>query len=504
MKKLLYVFIFCTFGTYTSCTFTKPQREYLKAYTQAVLVPEYKDAEPYFNSEERFASESSAPITEVYLHTLNELRSMRCSDVSPNVVYTVQRISYQYPINPRSFVFDYKRKGARVLYTVETLYNCPSFGRLVCTDNSALNPMTFGAHSTLYDTEYETLAQIGVSQFLADKTYEPLHFNVNEVTADQAALEYAYYVATNVNGYNVIDGYGRDLFLNRDVVVTKDPVNKVQVRNINHHANSKIAFFKRKAANQTEALNSMVNNRFFFLYNSYSGGGIGIDNDAMYSGAIKDCDFYALDTAINLSFCLNTTVENNLFTAITYLGTRFGEGKQWGGNASNSQSNHPLHTKNRYFSNKTTSVDVQYEGVSGGRDIGNIYEGNKGKSVIDFDSKGSPNVKDFYLSGSHIELSTTDPAIRIKSKNGVYQLDKIYCQYANTIVGEAYEGYPEIRISDWPWDIYGGIKFQTKNNTCWDFENNKFQPTWTGGTGHNGGDAPYSGYLRIKSPVIGY
>jgi hypothetical protein len=201
------------------------------------------------------------------------------------------------------------------------------------------------------------------------------------------------------------------------------------------------------------------------------GSGIGLDLGSTYNSVIEQCSFTSLNTGIWLRFALMTAVRNCMFTNNLAYGAVSDMGNWIGASNSNSQSNHTRFEQCRVFAANNSNAGFKFFAVSGNKVDQCIVEGGQLINGIEFDSNGSPVVKDFTVELTHIETTCTNAGIKARQDDGYVHLDKVFTQYPMTLIDITGSSYPHILVENIPY-LPTGTKFKTSgNNIVWSFFN---------------------------------
>ena len=209
---------------------------------------------------------------------------------------------------------------------------------------------------------------------------------------------------------------------------------------------------KRVPPNQTQALNVYEDTKFdiegFCIVGNNSAGQSALRLGPSYGSEIKEIYFDKVDTGINLEFCLSARVTACKGLANVY-GFKADYGLAWGGDYSNSQSNHTQFLQCRVYNVAGATASFYIAAASGCSIRDCIVEGDPPLYGIYFNYEGSPVVKDFTVENTHIEVSCTNAAIYLRGSNGSYHISKIFNQYAQTLIEfDCPTGYPQINVSN--------------------------------------------------------
>jgi hypothetical protein len=239
-----------------------------------------------------------------------------------------------------------------------------------------------------------------------------------------------------------------------------------------------------------------------------------------YNSTIHHNHFEYCDIAVKNRFSMNTEISYN--NAVNYTGDAFvvTYGSDYGGDWSNSASNHVRLFKNRMYGNANSGKGVYIRGASGCIVDDCIWEGDgstdlAGTHAVYFDGDGATTVKECTIKSFHIERKhvTGGAFFYIRGTTGMFTIEKPYIQKVGTFVhAAAYSGgYPEIKISGIGF-IPNGCKLRSNSTACWIIEHNILAAVYgitsdtTMRTGVNASDNStiwYSGYKSTTSNTVG-
>jgi len=197
-----------------------------------------------------------------------------------------------------------------------------------------------------------------------------------------------------------------------------------------------------------------------------------------YSSVYESIRINGAKTGMHLRFSLNTNVIN--CDAGNVLNGFIADYGNWpDATTSNSQSNQTTFT----HCHATSSAGLVGFGIyasSGTALYHCIVEGVKFKVCVDFDSKGSTNVKDFYAHVSHLEtvqgnnVNGSESFYRIRM-SGQAEISGIYSQYSGTLIDAGTSvGQLLIVCKGVTWAVApaDGKLFYNAGNTLWQFYEN--------------------------------
>jgi len=227
--------------------------------------------------------------------------------------------------------------------------------------------------------------------------------------------------------------------------------------------------------NQNQAVDSADNwyqYQFSFEKINFSGSGSnGINMNCAYV-TIRDCNFNAKDTAINLVFCMNAQIINNQVINSKKGGIclNVGTNKWVSAGNSTSASNHPYFEGNRIFNMEGAEFGLACFGVSGPYIQNHISEGKRPQYHIIVNDLNSTTVWNSAGNNIHLESAATVAGILIKSRQGISDWTAIYPQYPMTLIdAQSYAGAVQVNVSNLCW-IPSGSKFASTGNIRYRFK----------------------------------
>ena len=249
-----------------------------------------------------------------------------------------------------------------------------------------------------------------------------------------------------------------------------------------------ITIFNRMPANQSTALNTMVDATFFIHGGTFKGtnttGQIGIFLGATYGSVVDGVQFSNLDVGFDGAFDLMMKVENS--RAVNNSTAAFkiegGVGNWSGADVNNSQSNATTfeNVRDNALNGATSSFMIlDSDGVT----LRNcISEGGNPTSSVYFDDQNSTTVQSFDVDNFHSENSPTDAIITMRGVGqGTYTINRVYAQTAATLLDNNGFGVSTFNITNIPYVGSFTTAFKLSaggggvSGTMWNFEN------WGGG-----------------------
>lgn len=234
--------------------------------------------------------------------------------------------------------------------------------------------------------------------------------------------------------------------------------------------------------------NNGIDQQLRFKNVSFKGGktNVGMYVSANYGMSIEGCRFYNFATALDLRWCMGTII-NHCFFWENLIGVNLDFDRFAGGSNSTSQSNHSTVQNCKFRSRANGTANVRVFGASGVWITHNIFEGPNGGYDVFFDDNGSPNVKEVYMYGNHVEHQPTIAAFYIKLKDGYAYCGGIYSQLDCNLISFESSGYAKCVVENIPF-LTSGTKFKSVGTGArWWFTNMPatFDPNtvtfWLGG-----------------------
>lgn len=197
--------------------------------------------------------------------------------------------------------------------------------------------------------------------------------------------------------------------------------------------------------------------------------GTAIRLQAPYTNNISFNKISGFDYGIRLLFCLNTIVTANMCWDINIYEVEFGtlEGFVAGANDNNSQSNNGELAHHRSYGNGKMITSLYVKNSSTVVDRQHIGEGGGGNHLIWVDGKYSNFLKSIDIDILHVEQTYKKSVVFIEAKDGKYDVNKIYCQYPNTLIDGKSTGYITINVNKTSY-IPANTKFGMSGTTKWE------------------------------------
>lgn len=219
-------------------------------------------------------------------------------------------------------------------------------------------------------------------------------------------------------------------------------------------------FWTRNPIDQTDADDTLSNGTFIISNLSLRGQNSqfpsGIRLCATFNSVIENIKANSMNPAIEIRFGLGNIIGPYNGSGCT-RDIWVDNGDWSGAGLQNAQSNHTKFFKCRSFPGTTTTYPFFAGGASGITFDGCIIDHNNTAGTnpiygILFDSYDSPNVKEASILNTHVEQASDSGGICIRANTGIFQVNGVYSQYAQTLVKlQAYGGYPEVVISNIPY-----------------------------------------------------
>ena len=206
----------------------------------------------------------------------------------------------------------------------------------------------------------------------------------------------------------------------------------------NLKAKGDIDIFRSIPADQSQA---MIWNKTRYLIQDFGkveGGGRGIFIGSSFNTVIRNIQFIGQTTAaIDLVFCLMSTLENILVTNVGHDGivlrsavdSQTGEHLWKGSSYNNSQCNHTVVQSCRVYNKKEcTGTSFKILQSTGVRLLDCISEGWPNEHAVFFDAEKCTTAKLFSIENFHLEHVPTNGALCFRSNGSIVTVDGLYLQ----------------------------------------------------------------------------
>lgn len=286
-----------------------------------------------------------------------------------------------------------------------------------------------------------------------------------------------------------------------------------------HGANLKakggIDIFRSIPADQSQA---MIWNKTRYLIQDFGkiqGGGRGIFIGSSFNTVIRNIEFIGQSTAaIDLVFCLMSTIENILVTNVGHDGIvlRSGVDSQTGEHAwkgtsyNNSQCNHTVVQSCRVYNKKEcTGTSFKILQSTGVRLLDCISEGWPNEHAVFFDAEKCTTAKLFSIENFHLEHVPTNGALCFRSNGSIVTVDGLYLQVGSKTSPSVWimnnGNYVFKNIPWWPegaWVKSSNSPYVVIEQSRSDFSN--FSKTWV--NTEKPGQPIYKPYLDVKKSLV--
>lgn len=199
-----------------------------------------------------------------------------------------------------------------------------------------------------------------------------------------------------------------------------------------------IDVFRSIPKDQSQA---MVWNKTRFLIENFGqiqGGSRGVFLGSSFNTVIRNIEFIGQTTAaIDLVFCLMSTVENILVTNVgkdgivlrTAVDSKTGEQVWPGTSFNNSQCNHTVVQSCRVYNKKgCTGTSFKILQSTGVRLLDCISEGWENEHAVFFDAEKCTTAKYFSIENFHLEHVPTNGALCFRSNGSIVSVDGLFLQ----------------------------------------------------------------------------
>jgi len=340
----------------------------------------------------------------------------------------------------------------------------------------------------------QTLTSLGITQGVADTRYGAGVVNVTTDKYDYAAMAFAFKLMESI-GYSALEFSPVSYYLNRALNLPRFQVgiavpefilrgNGCLLRATAGHTGN---ILQRIPPDQNSALNGgYIEVRFdisgFNIIGNNATGQTGLLLGPSFNSIITFIDFTNIDRGLNLEFCLNVRVISVKGIPNEY-GIMIDYGSTWGGNNSNSQSNHAQILQCRIFNVAGVTASYYIRGCSGVKLVDCIVEGFAPDYGIYFDYNGSTVVHEITIDNSHVEVACNIAAIYMRGSTGQYNVRNVFNQYSQVLVEfDCPNGYPQVNIEKVSY-THPSTTFANKNaGAVWKFVDCEFGPApWEAG-----------------------
>ena len=338
-----------------------------------------------------------------------------------------------------------------------------------------------------------TFGSLGVSQATLDARYGAGFATTNDYY-DTTAVRYALSMMSTTPGHQSLMFESKTYWISKSCELPVRYASGGNPRtmfiidgngaNIRKAGTDQFDFFKRVPANNTDAVNTYIDNAFTFKnFKADGSGGVwqGSGYSFLYLGAtygsiIENIFLQNFDLGIRLEFCMNSNTTNIFTNNIKTYSVLVQPGAWTGGNWATAASNGSEISHVRVFDTLNQTAAIAVKGADTCFIRNSIIEGT-GSPVygILYDSLNGtvqPNVR---IQDHHIETACSKGAIYLRPKSaGRHIVENIYAQYAQNLVAcEYYNGYPDIYVANIPVHI-SGLTFLNVGTGTWDFYNVRF------------------------------
>jgi len=283
----------------------------------------------------------------------------------------------------------------------------------------------------------------------------------------------------------------------------------------NLKAKAGVEVFRSIPKDQSQA---MIWNKTRFLIENFGkiqGGSRGIFIGSSFNTVIRNIEFIGQSTAaIDLVFCLMSTVENILVTNVGHDGivlrsavnSETGE-KEWPGTSfNNSQCNHSVVQSSRVYNKKgCTGTSFKILQSTGVRLLDCISEGWENEHAVFFDASKCTTAKFFSIENFHLEHVPTNGALVFRSNGSIVNVDGLFLQTGSKTSPAIWlmnnGNYIFKNIPWWPqgaWVKSSNSPYVVIEQSRNDFAN--FNKTWV--NDEKPGQPIYKPYLRVNNTLV--
>lgn len=206
----------------------------------------------------------------------------------------------------------------------------------------------------------------------------------------------------------------------------------------NLKANAGIEIFRSIPADQSQAMTWNKTRYLIQDFGKIEGGSRGIFIGSSFNTVIRNIEFIGQSiAAIDLVFCLMSTVENILVTNVghdgivlrTAVDSQTGE-KLWEGSSyNNSQCNHTVVRSCRVYNKKEcTGTSFKVLQSTGVRLLDCISEGWANEHAVFFDAEKCTTAKLFSIENFHLEHVPNNGALTFRSNGSIVTVDGLFLQ----------------------------------------------------------------------------
>lgn len=276
-----------------------------------------------------------------------------------------------------------------------------------------------------------------------------------------------------------------------------------------------VEIFKSIPKDQSQA---MVWNKTRYLIENFGqiqGGSKGIFIGSSFNSIIRNIEFIGQEVAaIDLVFCLMTTIENILVTNVAHDGivlrsavnSETGEQVWPGTSYNNSQCNHSVLKSCRVYNKKgCTGASFKVLQTTGVRLLDCISEGWENEHAVVFDAHKCTTAKYFSIENFHLEHMPRNGAMSFRSNGSIVNVDGFYVQMAaksSPIFWLRNNGNYIFKNIPW-WPEGGWVK--SSNSPFVVIEQSRstfsdFKKTWV--NDEKPGQPVYRPYLEVKNALV--
>lgn len=283
----------------------------------------------------------------------------------------------------------------------------------------------------------------------------------------------------------------------------------------NLKANAGIEIFRSIPADQSQAMTWNKTRYLIQDFGKIEGGSRGIFIGSSFNTVIRNIEFIGQSiAAIDLVFCLMSTVENILVTNVghdgivlrTAVDSQTGE-KLWEGSSyNNSQCNHTVVRSCRVYNKKEcTGTSFKVLQSTGVRLLDCISEGWANEHAVFFDAEKCTTAKLFSIENFHLEHVPNNGALTFRSNGSIVTVDGLFLQEgskASPAVWLMTNGnYIFKNIPWWPegaWVKSSHSPFVVVEQSRAEFSD--FKKNWV--NAEKPGQPIYQPYLDVKSKLV--
>ncbi|MCA1761534.1 MAG: hypothetical protein ABR574_05850 [Cryomorphaceae bacterium] len=202
-----------------------------------------------------------------------------------------------------------------------------------------------------------------------------------------------------------------------------------------------VPLFYSMPSNKKQAMEWNKTRYIIRNFGQIQGGDRGVFIGSSFNSVIENIEFTGQKTAaIDLVFCLMSTIEKVLVTNVFHDGIVLRSGleqgskkRMWeGAGFNNSQCNHSAIKSTRVYNRKgCTGTSFKILQSTGVRLVDCISEGWENKRAVFFDARDCTTAKLFKIENFHLEHMPREGALCFRSNGSIVEVDGLFLQHGN-------------------------------------------------------------------------